>query len=392
MRPGITIQHSRDVVRDSATVRTDVTGFVGLILKDRWPRNVKAGDFMELPLKSFGELSNNPAHILFDAVTRRAIQAFFENGGEECRLFGICIESQQVLCEYDPNEGVFAPLLDRLRSQEDIAILVMPALAYMPVRYEKRGWPTVMCQPTMEMLLNHCREMNNRFLILDTPRDLHERPLMRWVRAFREKNSESASYGAVYYPWLMNGDETFPPSGSVAGIFARTDSEHAPFGVRWPPANQLLRGVTHPAVEIKWKDSGELAEANINPILTQPARGVVLWGARTLSKDAKWLHINSRRIVSFISEQLRRDSEWVVFENQRPELWQIIGRMVRARLDMLWGAGLLTGDQAGSEYQVQCDREINPPEVVDAGQVNVKVLVRPMSTAEYIVVDLRLGQ
>jgi hypothetical protein len=65
--------------------------------------------------------------------------------------------------------------------------------------------------------------------------------------------------------------------------------------------------------------------------------------------------------------------------------------MVRNRLDQFWGAGLLTGSQAGSEYLVQCDREINPPEVVDAGQINVKVVLRPIGTTESIVVELRLG-
>ena len=93
-----------------------------------------------------------------------------------------------------------------------------------------------------------------------------------------------------------------------------------------------------------------------------------------------------------ISEQLRRDSEWVVFENQRPELWEIVARTVRGRLDQMWDTGLLTGNQAGSEYEVQCDAETNPLEVREAGQIHVRVTLRPVTTAEFIVVDLRLGQ
>jgi phage tail sheath protein FI len=64
---------------------------------------------------------------------------------------------------------------------------------------------------------------------------------------------------------------------------------------------------------------------------------------------------------------------------------------VRGRLDEMWTAGMLTGDQAGLEYEVQCDAEINPPELVNAGQVHVKVTMRPISTTEFIVVELRLG-
>ena len=344
-----------------------------------------------MPLASYADLLSNPARHFFDPVTRRAVRAFFENGGLACRLFGLCISSEEDLMAEDPFAGVFHALFDRLRGEEDIGILAMPALAYLPITFDKKGRATVRAEPSMQLLLAHCDEMNNRFLILDTPRDLHENALIHWVRSFREKAGVHASFGALYYPWLNSGDEVFPPSGSVAGVYARVDKEHEPFGVRWPPANEILRGVTHPAVELKWGEGGNLNEEGINPLLVQPARGVVIWGARTLSAEQRWQHINSRRIVSYISEQLRRDSEWVVFENQRPELWEILTRMVHARLDQMWTAGLLTGDRAGSEYLVQCDRELNPPEVRDLGQVNVRVLVRPISTTEHIVVELRLG-
>ena len=143
---------------------------------------------------------------------------------------------------------------------------------------------------------------------------------------------------------------------------------------------------------MKWAETEDLVNAHINPILTQPTRGVVIWGARTLSRDPRWMHINARRVISFITEQVRQDSEWVVFENLRPELYEILHRQVTNRLDELWGAGLLAGDKAGLEYLVQCDQELNPVEVRDSGQVHVRVTLRPVATAEFVVVDLRLGE
>lgn len=390
MRPGIIIQHAREVTRDTALVRSDVAGFIGVVPKARWPANAVPGDFLEMQLTSWSDLLANPARHFFDPATRRAVRSFFENGGVTAKLFGVCIESEQDLMAEDPFGGVFASLFDRLRGEEDVGLLSIPVLAYLPVEI-RAGKATVAAQPIMEMMLLHCHEMNNRFAVFDTPRDLHDEPLRRWVAEFREKMAPHASFGAIYYPWLMSGDELFPPSGSVAGVFARVDHEHAPFGVRWPPANETLRGVTHPAVPLRWAEAGDYNELGINPILSQPSRGVVIWGARTLSTDPRWLHINSRRIVSFVAEQLRRDAEWVVFEHQRPELWEIVRRMVTNRLDQLWGAGLLTGDRAGSDYLVRCDRELNPPEERDAGRINVLVHLRPITTAEHIVVELRLG-
>lgn len=390
MRAGITIQHATERYEESELVRSDITAFLAVIPAARWPRGAVRGDYVEFTFNAWSELARNPARGMFDPVSCRAIKAFFDNGGRTAKLIGICITSQDDLLTDDPSNLVWDPVLDRLRGEEDIGLITMPLLAYLPVRFG-RDRVEVRAEPIMALLLRHCHEMNNRFAIFDTPRDLHEDALTKWVVDFRQRHAPFASFGAIYYPWLMNGDEMFPPAGSIAGVFARVENENNPFGVRWPPANEVVRGVTHPAVVVKWKESGELNDVGINPILVQPTRGVVVWGARTLSTESAYLHINSRRIMNYLTEQIRRDAAWVVFEQQRPELWRLVERMVRSRLDELWGGGMLSGKKAGTEYLVQCDEELNPPEVRDAGQIHVKVLVRPVTTAEYIVVELRLG-
>jgi uncharacterized protein len=391
MRPGILIQHAREPRRESDLVRADVTGFIGAIPKARWPEGARHGDFVDQELASWPEFLASPVARWVDPVTARCVHAFFRNGGDRCHVIGICLTSEQDLMQDNPFDLTFHSLLDHLRGEENLGLLTMPVLAYLPVQFDRIGRPTVLAEPTMRMLLEHCREMNNRFLILDTPQELHDEALVRWVGELRDRASVAGAFGAIYYPWLMNGDDAFPPSGAVAGLYARVEQENSPFGVKWPPANQVLRGVTHPAVPVRWRESDRLVEAHVNPILSQPARGVVIWGARTLSRDPTWVHVNTRRIASVVAEQLRRDAEWVVFEQQRPELWEIVSRMVRSRLDRMWGAGLLTGDKAGLEYDVRCDAELNPPEVRDRGQVHVRVMIRPISTAESIVVELRLG-
>ncbi|MCA9488655.1 MAG: phage tail sheath family protein [Myxococcales bacterium] len=368
-----------------------MTGFLGVVMQQGWPPGVQRGDYVEIRAESLGDVIHHRAARVIDKATLRAVQQFFDNGGRVAHVFGICIESEQDLLKADPFSVVFHLLIDRLRASEDINILAMPVLAYLPVTYEK-GEAVVGGQAIIDLLLDHCQEMSNRFLIIDPPRDLHEGALFAWVHRLRERNRSSAAFGALYYPWIMNGDAVFPPSGCVAGVYAQVESDEPSFGVRHPPANRVLKGVTHPAVEISWRDSDSYIDAHINPILTQPARGVVIWGARTLSLDERWMHVNSRRIMNLVTEQLRRDSEWVVFENQRPELWEIVKRTATNRLDTMWAAGLLTGGHAREEYLVECDGQLNPVEVRDAGQVNVRVTLRPISTAEFIVVDLRLGQ
>jgi hypothetical protein len=149
--------------------------------------------------------------------------------------------------------------------------------------------------------------------------------------------------------------------------------------------------VTHTEVDLDWGEAGQVSEAGINPILVQPGRGVVVWGARTISTDPSWIFVNSRRIVSMISEQLRRDNEWSVFEVNSRSLWKIIERDVLVRLDQFWQAGILSGTRSQEEYSVECNEATNPVALRDVGQLNVRILLRPVGTTERILIDLRLG-
>ncbi len=392
MKPGISVQHTALPTRRFGLVRCDIAAILGFIPRGRWPRDAAAGDFVELTLRRPRELLDHPLQRLFDPASRRAVQAFFDNGGDYCQLFGVCIDSEDDLRAAASAQSVLEPLLERLRAEEDIALIAVPGAAYMRFDFTKTGEVTGHADVLYRELLLHCREMANRFLIIDAPRDLHGDALVAWLSQFRGDGNELYSYGAVYYPWLMKGDEIIPPSGSVLGVYARTEREHQPFGVVWPPANVPVRAVTHPSVEMTWVEAGELADHSVNPIVTQPGRGVVVFGARTMSTDYRWEFINSRRIVSMICEQLRRDNEWVVFERNSANIWKILERDVRARLDEFWEKGMLTGKAAGKDYEVRCDAETNPKAEREAGRLNVMVRLRPITTTEHITIDLRLGQ
>ena len=391
MALGIVIQHARLPDRRRELVRSDIAAILGFVKKRRWPEGADAGDFVELILRRESDLWSHPDRHLFDPAARRAVKGFFANGGDTCHLFGVCVESEEDLINPDPDLGAFAPVLSRLRSEEDIALLLAPGAAYLPVSMDRSGTITFGAEGLYEVMLAHCREMNNRFCVLDAPKDLHGDLLARWVRDFRARNPATRSYGAIYYPWLMSGDDLFPPSGVVAGSYAGIELRDPPFGIAQPPANVPLESVTHAQIEVSWDEASALLDESINPIVVQGGRGVVIFGARTLSSDPRWRHVNSRRVVNAVLEQLRRDSEWAVFETNNPHLWDVLERDTMFRLDQFAGGGMLTGGRAGEDYAVQCDRETNLPALRDAGQVNLRLRMRPVGTVEQIVVDLRIG-
>lgn len=391
MRPGISIQHSTLPSRTQGVVRCDIGAMIGFIVRDRWPAEASAGDFIELTVRRFSEVEDSPHRPLLDPATLRAAQSFFENGGDILHLFAVCIESLEDLRAPSANEGAFAPLFHQLRNREEIGLISVPAASYLRCEMSRTGVVRSEADPLYRVLLAHCREMINRFLIIDAPKGLHGELLSRWFEQLRKLDPHTAAFGAVYYPWLMRGDTLFPPSGAVMGMFARSEREHGVAGVGWPPANVPLNGATHTEVELDWGGAGEISESGINPIVVQPGRGAVVFGARTMSQDPAWVFVNSRRIVSMITEQLRRDNEWAVFEVNNRSLWKVMERDVLVRLEQFWRSGILSGDRPQAEYSVECSDATNPVALRDAGQLNVRVSLRPVSTTERILIDLRLG-
>ena len=391
MRPGLVVQHTRMSSRNTGLVRSDIAGILGFIEKEQWPEGAAVGDFTEVYIRRAHDFYEHPDSRLFDVPTQRAVSAFFDNGGDTAHVFGVCVEAMDDLRLPSGMMGVLTPTLDRLRAEEDIAILLAPAAAYMRCHVDRDGGVRADVEALYDELLAHCREMNNRFLVMDAPQGLHEGLLERWVRGLRSRHPENRAFGAIYYPWVCNGDDVAPPSGAVAGTFARVEIEHGAFGVMWPPANIPLRGVTHCEVGLTWGEAGAYADQAINPIIVQSGRGVLIFGARTLSDEPKFQHINTRRVINMVHDQLRRDSEWSVFETNNPHLWDVLDRDIRYRLEEFSEAGALVSKGGDPQYQVVCDQSINTALSRDAGQVNVEVMLRPVGTTEQVLIDLCIG-
>lgn len=393
-RPGIHIHHKALPARPRGAVRCDVPGLIAPIFPEQWPTDATRSDFVEIVLRRFAELLDHPFLPLFDDLTVLSVQAYFANGGEVLHLFGVCLDGPQDLQDgpLDEPDGALRPLEERLLAEEDIALLACPWAASLPGKRLPDGQLEGGADALYHALLDHCRRVVNRFLVMDAPAHFHGEALHLWVRRFRDTRVENKAFGAVYYPWLHRGDSVLPPSGAVLGAYARSERDHNPYGVGWAPANISLTGFTGPEVDLDWFESGELAKASINPLVIQPGRGMVVHGARTLSREPEWEFINSRRIVSMISEQLRRDNQWAVFEENGPKVWKALERDVRHRLNLLWRQGILTGESEEDEYEVWCDAQTNSAEERDAGRLNVKVRLRPISTTEHITLDLRLGE
>lgn len=241
-----------------------------------------------------------------------------------------------------------------------------------------------------QAMIGQCLKLKDRVAILDTPFEtLEPTDVLTWRTRY------DAKYAAMYYPWLQVPDplrleglsRLIPPTGHVAGIFARVDRQ---VGVHKPPANETITGVLATAFPINDIDHGRLNDTGINVIRAYNGRGIRIAGARTLSSESEWRFLNIRRLLLMIGETLDEQLQWTVFEPNSPILWNDIARVIRNFLNTLWQQGQLDGATADEAYHVICDESTNPPYEIDRGRIVCEIGLQPPWPAEFIIV--RIGK
>jgi len=239
-----------------------------------------------------------------------------------------------------------------------------------------------------QALIGHCEKMRYRIALLDPLDNLTPDDAVATRDSFKYTN-----HAALYYPWVLVEDplllsgivRAIPPSGIVAGIYARSDLQ---IGVHKPPANAIADGVLDVRVQIDPVVHGSLNDSNVNVIRSFPGRGIRVYGARTVAYDATWRYVNVRRLVLMIEKAIDQNSQWIVFEPNNTRLQREMDRVVRAYLESLFRAGMLDGSTSDDAYVVKCDESLNPPEVIDAGQIICQIGVQPPYPAEFVVIKI----
>jgi phage tail sheath protein FI len=403
LAPGVYVEEVPSGARPIEAVGTSTAGFVGVApLATAFPHEARAINNWGQFLKEFVPPANAVSTPLAQAV-----HGFFLNGGSRC---------------YVVNVGPAGPLtgdargrkgLDVLEAIDEIAIVAAPgysdAAAY-------------------DAVLSHCERLGDRVAILDAPEKVPSINALTQVAGApapapapapggRRGESGGAAggagagtgaapagcrprqsdrgYGAFYFPYLrirdpLNSAEIVnaPPSGHLAGIYARTDATR---GVHKAPANEIIRGALDVAYHLTRQEQEELNPEGINCIRFFGREGVRVYGARTVApSSSEWRYLNVRRLFNMAEESIARSTRWVVFEpNDRP-LWKAIRRDISAFLTLLWRQGALMGRTPEEAFFVQCDEETNTQEEIDAGRVVAVIGLAPVKPAEFVI--FRIGQ
>jgi phage tail sheath protein FI len=282
----------------------------------------------------------------------------------------------------EPHTGMFA--LDYV---DLFNILCIPAAAQL----DDGGMGAV-----VSAALKYCDD-RRAFMIIDIPADKNEvQEIKDWLDThgnFRNNNS------AIYFPRPRIPDpknefrlRSVGASGTMAGIYARTDSAR---GVWKAPAGieAVLNGVVELDAKLTDAQNGTLNPLGINCLRAFPIYGAIAWGARTLEGadqiGSEWKYIPIRRLALTLEESLFRGTKWVVFEPNDEPLWAKIRLNINAYMMSLFRQGAFQGTSPKEAFFVKCDAETTTQDDRNKGIVNILVGFAPLKPAEFVVISIQ---
>jgi len=291
-----------------------------------------------------------------------SVFGFFGNGGSRCFVVRILDLTQMDAA------------LDKFAAVDEIAMVAAPGVVDAGARAS---------------IMTHCENTKDRFAILDGPKDVKPTD----AAAILPPDSKNAAF---YHPWIKVSDIaeklqhpkdkgmiSLPPSGHVAGVYARVDTER---GVHKAPANEVVQGAVGLESAISKGGQAGLNPQGINCIREMNGN-IKIWGARTVGGDrnGEWKYVNVRRTFLYLRKSIEQGTQWVVFEPNDPKLWAKIKRNVTAFLTNVWRDGALFGTTPQEAFYVKCDAETNPPEIRELGQVVTEIGVAIVRPAEFVI-------
>ena len=235
-------------------------------------------------------------------------------------------------------------------------------------------------------LVAHCERLASRFAVLDMPKDAKS-----VTEIMEHRNIVDSDYCAMYHPWLEVYDPLdkrntlIPPSGSVLGIYARSDNTR---GVHKAPANETVANCTGLAVTYNTAEQDMLNPNGVNLIRRFPGQGIRVWGARTASSKPLWKYVNVRRLFIFLEESIKANTNWVVFEPNDELLWIRVRRTIEVFLEGVWRSGALAGATTADAFFVNIGTNTMTQDDIDNGRLVCVIGVAPVKPAEFVIFRL----
>ena len=206
-----------------------------------------------------------------------------------------------------------------------------------------------------------------------------------------QANSRNSSYAAAYWPWVqvldpdMGTQVWVPASTLIPGVYAFNDSVSEPW---FAPAGINRGGLTtvvRPERKLSQANRDSLYNNNVNPIASFPGTGVVVYGQKTLQRQASALdRVNVRRLLIDLKGYIGQLAKNLVFEQNTATTRNNFLAQVNPYLESV------VQRQGLYAFKVVMDDSNNTPDVVDRNQLIGQIYLQPTKTAEFIYLDFNI--
>ena len=394
----------------------------------------------------------NPDNSLSDIVVPQpkfllaySVRAFFANGGRQCYVHSTGnfddgkLPAEIKLSHFNQAIGVS-------EGEVNITLIVIPDLHLLIDAPFSGGLTFDWYNQFLQSLVSTCNRLKNRFIILDVwhPYHVTQKQKSSYIQQFRLSiGNDQPGLAAAYYPRLVSKynpyvDETsanslkiiggsdipdeivlrgndpltslfhinknlysrvmrairstevvLPPSGAVAGIYGSVDSS---IGVWKAPVSIPLKDIKALSVNITEEEQQSLnvdpEGKSINAIRSFTGKGVLVWGARTLTgNDNEWRYVPVRRFSMMIERSIDGYLQNAVFEPNDANTWSLIKTRIYEFLDRFWKSGALQGTRPQDAFFIRVGLgETMTQDDINQGRLIVEIGMAAIKPAEFIII------
>ena len=205
------------------------------------------------------------------------------------------------------------------------------------------------------------------------------------VTDYRDTVNMNTSYAVMDSGWKYMYDKHndkfrfVPLNGDIAGLCARTDQVRDPFFSPAGFSRGQIQGVVKLPYNPKKAERDKLYAAGVNPIVSFPGAGVIMYGDKTqLTKPSAFDRINVRRLFILLEKAIANAAKFQLFEfNDEFTRSQFVS-IVEPFLRDIQGRGGI------QDFSVVCDASNNTPQVVDSNSFRGDIFVKPSRAINFI--------
>ena len=348
--------------RRIGALASSIAGFAGLAPAGPLDRAVRTDSF-EAFAAVFGDpAATRPGPYLEGAKLAHAVRGFFCNGGRACWVARVdgAPGSSTVAAHLGPGAG-----LRLLEPLDEPTVIGLPD-AYSVVTGDEG------VRAIQRELVTSCERVVGRIALVDVPSGLDPQGALDW----RARSRIDSPAAAAYYPWIELSDPScgatvaVPPSGHVAGMWARVDDRVGPH--RAPTAETLL-ATDGAQAGLSGPQQHHLNRAGLNCLRGWPGPELRAWGACTLSTDPELRYLHRQRTVGHLVASIAQGTRWAVDEQHDDRLHESLRATVTAFLHEAWRRGALLGDTAAQAFFVRCDAGLNDARAHERDEVVLEI-------------------